>query len=379
MIPHSELKVKVALGFSRLILLLFLSSSLHAQTTDDLLQRNVTIIGRNIDFEDVLDQLSLQTKMQFIYSSSMVRLDKPVSLMARQQPLKYVLDELSTQMSITFKRQGNYFVIKKDSAPVAKTQFALAQPKLANSEDIDEDEFDLEETNLQASRSNVNSIVQQEERDSKITKDLLNFDKLKWRYQPLLLANNGQPRPRTRWFASAGFLLNDYAVGVEMQGGIPLLHAVFNVSALGDGLYRFGYGLGTTIPLKPVLSADLAYTFAALNRTEMDTWRNQYQATSQHHQIRFQANLSLSNHFSVRFGPTFNLLRTAYQYLPEPGGSSIAVRYRSAATQQYLSPSQGYTQTIQYRAVQPMDYETINSWVGFELGVAYRVNFSLHK
>ena len=380
MTARSELKVKVALGFSRLILLLLLSLSLHAQTTDDLLERNVTIIGRNIDFEDVLDQLSLQTKMQFIYSSSMVRLDRPVTVIARQQPLKNVLDELSAQMNVTFKRQGDYFVIKKANALPVKTQFALTKPKLANSEDIEEDEFDIEESNLQANRVNVISISQQNERESKITKDLLNFDKLEWRYQPLLLPDNGQHRPQTRWFASAGFLLNDYAVGVEMQGGIPLLHAVVNVSALGDGLYRFGYGLGTTIPLKPLVSANLAYTFASLSRTEMDTWQNEYQAKGQHHQIRVQANLTLSDHFSVRFGPTFNLLRTSYQYITEPAGSSITVRYRPAPTQQYLSPSQGYTQTNHYQALYtPMDYETTKSWVGFELGVAYRINFSLRK
>jgi hypothetical protein len=362
-------------------LLLFISLSLHAQSPDEPLQRNVTIVGRNIDFEDVLNQLTLQTKMQFIYSSSMVSLDKPVTLMARQQALKDVLDELSAQMGIIFKRQGDYFIIKKDNSPITKTPFALAQPKLANSEDVEENEFDLEERARQASRFGVYSTPHQNERDSKITKDLMNFsDKLKWKYQPLLTTDNGSNRPPARWFASAGFLLNDYAVGLELQGGVPFLHAVVNVSALGDGLYRFGYGLGTTIPIKPMVTAKLAYTFAALNRTEMDTWQNRYQASSHHHQIRLQADLALSTHFSVRFGPTFNLLSTSYHYLPEPVSSSTSVRYRPAPTQQYLSPSQGYTQTFYYQSVAtPMDYKTLESWVGFELGVAYRVNFSLRR
>ena len=381
MTARSELKVRDALGFSRLIVFLFLSLSVHAQSADDLLQRNVTIIGRNIDFEDVLDQLTLQTKMQFIYSSSMVSLDKPVTLMARQQPLKDVLDELSAQMNITFKRQGDYFVVKKDNTPVTKTQFALAQPKLANSEDLEEVEFDLEESGQQASKVNVYTISQQNDRDSKITKDLLNFsDKLKMKYQPLLVADIRNSRPKTPWFASAGFLLNDYSVGLEMQTGIPLIHGVFNVSALGDGLYRFGYGLGTSIPIKPLVTANLAYTFASLNRSERDMWHNQFHATSHHHQIKLQADLTLSNHFSVRFGPTFNMLRTSYQYLPEPTNSYKTVSYRPAPTQQYLSPSQGYTRVVQYQSLAtPADYETLDTWVGFELGVAYRVNFSLHK
>ena len=165
-----------------------------------------------------------------------------------------------------------------------------------------------------------------------------------------------------------------------MQGGIPLLHAVFNVSALGDGLYRFGYGLGTMIPVKPLVKANLAYTFASLNRTETDTWHNQFQATSHHHQVKLLADLTLSNHFSVRFGPAFNLLRTSFEYLPEPANSYKAVSYRPEPSQQYLSPSQGNTRTVQYQSVTaPVDYDTVNTWVGFEVGVVYRVNFSLRK
>ena len=115
MTARSELKVKVALGISRVILFLVLTFPLHAQTPDDLLQRNVTIIGSNIHFEDVLEQLTLQTKMHFIYSSSIVNLDKPVTLIARQQSLNSVLDELSSQMNVSFKRQGDYFVVKRNT------------------------------------------------------------------------------------------------------------------------------------------------------------------------------------------------------------------------------------------------------------------------
>ena len=380
MTARSESKVRVALGFSKLIVLLFLSLTVQAQSTDDPLQRNVTLTGTNINFEDVLGQLTLQTKMQFIYSSSMVSLDKPVTLIARQQPLKDVLDELSNQMNITFKRQGDYFIIKKDNTP-PKTNFALAQPKLANSEDLEEVEFDLAESNHQPGKLTAYSVSPQSHRESIITKDLLNVsDKLKWKYEPLLVRDDGNARPKPMWFASAGFLLNDYAVGLEMQAGIPLVHGVFNVSALGDGLYRLGYGLGTSIRVKPLVTANLAYTFASLNSTEMDTWRNQFQVTSHHHQIKLQVDLTLANHFSVRFGPTLNILRTSYQYLPEPAKSFKTVSYRAAPSQQYLSPSQGYTHTIQYPVLAtPADYMASTTWVGFELGVAYRVNFSLRK
>jgi hypothetical protein len=380
MTARSASKVKGVRGISSVILLLILSCSLHAQTTDDLLQRNVTIIGSNIHFEDVLEQLTLQTKMHFIYSSSMVSLDRPVTLIARQHSLKSVLDELSSQMNVSFKRQGNYFVVKRNTTP-PKSSFTIVQPKLANSEDLEEEGI-AEDEKFQETREDVYSFASnQNKRDAEITKDLLNLgDRLKLKYNPLSLNQNINTPRQKPWFASAGLLLNDYGAGVELQGGIPLIHAIINASALGDGLYRFGYGLGTGIPLKPGVTGNLAYTFASLNREEIDSWHNQYESTSHHHQLRFMANIDLSTHFSIRVGPTFNLLRTSHRYIPEPNGQTVAVRYRAAPSQQYLSPSQGYTYSTQYQAtVTPTDYETTHNWVGFELGVAYRVNFSLRK
>jgi hypothetical protein len=358
------------------MLLLFIYISLPAQTTDELLQRNVTIIGTNMHFEDVLEQLTLQTKMRFIYSSSMLSLDKPVTLMARQQSLKNVLNELTSQMNVTFKRQGEYLVVKRGPA-VAKSTFAIAQPKLANSEDPDENEQIVEDKETPTPSYSFASY--QNSRDADVTKDLFNFgDKIELKYQPLALAKNINGPRQKNWFGSAGLFLNDYGAGVELQGGIPLLHAVINVSALGGGLYRFGYGLGTALPLKPGITANLAYTFASLTSEKMDS--RQLDATAQHHQIRLAANISLSSHFSVRMGPTFNVLRTSYQVTSDPITSSATLRYRTTPAQPYLSPSQGYNYVIQYQApVSPTDFETMRSWVGFELGVAYRVNFSLRK
>lgn len=379
MIARSELKVRVALRFSRIIILLVASLSLRAQSTDELLQQNVTVIGRDIHFEDVLEQLTLQTRMRFIYSSSIISLDKPVTVIARQQPLKYVLDELSTQMNISFKKQGDYFVVKKNNVAVTKTSFTLVQPKLANSEDIEEDEFSTNE-NVQATRLTVFPVTFYSDRDADITKDLLNLgSEPKLKHRPLSLNENYRRTREKKWFASAGLFINDYGAGFEIQSGLPYLHGIVNVSALGEGMYRFGYGLGTSIPVKTGVSGNFSYTFATLNGKGVDTWHNQYRSSTRHHQLRLMANITLSRHFSVRVGPTFNLLRTSYDFDAEPYSTSTTIRYRATPTQPYLSPSQGYTNTVQYAAVAPTDYESANSWVGFELGVAYRINFSLRK
>ena len=56
---------------------------------------------------------------------------------------------------------------------------------------------------------------------------------------------------------------------------------------------------------------------------------------------------------------------------------SVTVRHPHNST---YPLRRGTPRTIHYQApVSPVDYETANSWVGFELGVAYRVNFSLRK
>jgi len=390
MTARSESKVKVARWLTSIFLFSLLSFTSQAQVSEDLFQMKVTVIGHNMHVEDVLEQLTLQTKMQFIYSSSVVALDKPITLMARQQSLKSVLDQLAKHMNISFKKQGDYFVIKRSTLPTfAKTQFRDSQPRLANADDSEDEESTPLIDNTQSPSDGVSLIESNSgNAESNITKDLLNFgDGLsRWEakavkeYLPLLLAKRNPRSVQKKWFVSTGLFINDYGFGIETQAGIPLVHAVLNASIVGGGIYRIGYGLESAFPVKPGLTANLAYTFASMGKDEVDNFQNKYRARGDHHQARMMANISLSDHFSVRVGPTFNVLKTTHEYIAEQPAQVITVRYRAAQGQPYLSPSSGYSSTAHYQAASPLPkYETGKFWVGFEAGVAYRINFSLRK
>jgi len=347
----------------------------------------VTIIGYNMHVEDVLEQLTLQTKMQFIYSSSVVALDKPITLMARQQSLKKVLDQLANHMNVSFKKQGDYFVIKRSTVPTfTKTQFRVSQPRLANADDS-EDEESISSIDNTQSPSHEGSLIEHTS-ESNITKDLLNFgDGLsRWeaksvkKYLPLLLTEKSPRSTQKRWFVSTGLFINDYGFGIETQAGIPLVHAVINASIVGGGVSRIGYGLESALPIKPGVTANLAYTFASMAKDEVDNFQNKYRATANHHQARMMANISLSDHFSLRVGPTFNILKTTHEYITEQPAQVITIRYRATPGQPYLTPSSGYSSSTHYQASSPSaNYEMGKFWVGFEAGVAYRINFSLRK
>lgn len=393
MTTHSVSKVKVALGINSIILIYLLSYSVHAQpSSEDLLKKRISLACENMHFEKVLEQLTKQTNLHFIYSSSKVALDKPVTLVVDQHPLKNVLDIIARQMDITFKRQGNYFVIKKNVVPQLPSGNQVPdvrQISIAPDENDMESSTEGENYNSPNQRFRVYTVdTSIKIADNAFTKDLLHFGPglVDWdtavvlKYLPLLLNEKSLLNYQKKWFASAGLWINEYGVGIESQVGIPALYVVVNAGLLSNGLYRFGYGLGTSIAMKPGVSATLAYTFANMRRTEYDGWQSSHKSISQHHHLRLMANIALSRHFSVRIGPSFNFLNT-YHYFQEQPSPILVVRHRSTSAQNYIKPSQsGYIQSNPYPAsIVATEFRTIKSWVGFEAGVAYRINFSLRK
>ena len=88
MIVHSQWRVKAAIS-----LVFFFTMHLAGgqSVSKDPFQKNVTIKGESLTFERVLNHLSEQTKLYFIYSSNSVELNKPISLNLNQRPLYELL------------------------------------------------------------------------------------------------------------------------------------------------------------------------------------------------------------------------------------------------------------------------------------------------
>ena len=109
MIVHSQWRVKAAIS----VVFFFTMHLVEGQSiSKDSFQKKISIRGQDLSFESVLDQLSEQTKLYFIYSSNSIELNKSLSLNLDQRPLYEVLDQLAEIMNLTFRREGNYVVVK---------------------------------------------------------------------------------------------------------------------------------------------------------------------------------------------------------------------------------------------------------------------------
>jgi len=210
------------------------------------------------------------------------------------------------------------------------------------------------------------------------SKDSLGFKK----YYPLAITN---PHPRRYGFTAIRFIANDYSGGIEIHMGMPSLYGVVNAGLMAEGYLRNGFGVGTSIPIKQVLSLNPIYTFATLKREEdfvMDealniTIPDGLKLTGRHHQLKLMLQFPASKKIMFYAGPSFNFLKTSYNY-KEVEVILSGVRIGNAGQSQeyptYVNPSQGTMfKSIYYS---PKDFTTTKFWVGFEVGASYQIKFS---
>ncbi|MBA4054067.1 MAG: hypothetical protein C0490_05085 [Marivirga sp.] len=344
-------------------------------------------------FDKVLEQLTKQTGVQFIYSSSIVPSDRPVTVTVEKLSLNHVLALVGSQAGVSFKRKGNYYVVKRNSPSnqPAGSSAPAAQPTVYEADAEGDTEADNASFEEAMPASNQRFRITAIDTDLKIsenslTKDLFHFGPglAGWdttmilKHLPLFLDKQSLSLYKKNWFASLGLTVNDYSVGIEAQAGLPALYTVVNGSLLNNGIFRFGYGLGTSVAVKPGLAANLTYTFATLRRSESDAFQNIYKSTGQHHQIRLMAHIILSRHLSLRVGPSFNILNTNH-YFQEGPPTIVIIRYRSFTPNNSIS-STSYAQPATYPDPKTtVEYRSSKTWASFEAAFSYRINFSLRK
>ncbi len=392
MTVHSVSKAKVALGISSLLLIFLLTEPSYSQSQASQSDK-VTFLCRNIHLDKLLEELTTQTGTRFIYSSSFVSLDKPVTLRAEKLPLHDVLIVVGNQIGVSFKKQGNYYIVKRNTSAARSESYSIFAPQMPTEPKVvplPVSEESSEEEDIQSSASRRFQVTLRDTTasvfDNRLPKELFHFgpglagwdSTLILRNIPLLLDNKGLQLYRKKWFASAGFTFNDYSFGLEAQAGLPALYGIVSTSFLGDGVHRFGYGLGTAVSIKPGLTANLAYTFGTVRKKETDLFQNIHKSVGQHHQLRLLASISLSKHILVRIGPSFNILNT-YHYFQEAPQTIVVVRYRSFTPDNRFPPNSGASSPSYYPIAKTVEYRSAKTWVGFEAALAYRLNFSLRK
>jgi hypothetical protein len=369
----------------------FAMSRVEGQSiSKDSFHKSITIKRQNISFEDVLHQLSTQTKLYFIYSSNSVELHKLLSLSIEQLPLPEVLEKLSRIMHVTFRREGHYVIVKATSELKRNgpdEQVLLVQdPKSSTKSTVSK------VANLPIGKT-TKAIREIDHRlfipHNLLKKNLLNCESgfigldtaIVKKYFPLNITN---PRPKRLVFTSFGLLVNEYSGGVEIHVGLPSLYAVANAGVMRDGYFRNGFGLGTSIPVKPMVTLNPIYTFATL-RDKQDyvidnslnlVLKDGLKLVGKHHQLKFLFQVQVSKRIRMHVGPSFNFLKTSYTYQKDK------VLYSDIVTSSVPASSSGYyvrpAQSVIIRSIYyspPSDYVTSKSWVGFEAGISYSIKF----
>ncbi len=378
---HSQWRVKVAVS----LLMLLTLQMVEAQSNEEsFLQRRITLKAQTISFEQILHRLSEQTKLYFIYSSSSVDLQKSLSISITQRPLHEALEIIGERLRVTFRSEGKYIVVKpmneiKSNAVerhssskhqhVVKPEIKAPLPARITHYDIDPAPsipYSLLKKNLLYCPSGSREIE---------TTDLRN-------YFPL---NITDPRPARRIITSVSLMANEYSAGLEVHIGWPWIYGVINSGLMREGHLRHGFGLGTSIPVKPMVTLNPIYTFGKINQEQdykIDEVMNLVvkdglQLVGHHHQMKFLFHIQAFKRIGIRLGPTVNFLRTTYAYKQRELSYSIktAATVPSYSGGYYAGPTRvGTIRTIHYSP--PADYSGYKSWVGFEAGVSYSIKFS---
>jgi hypothetical protein len=374
MVKRLYCRVGVVLSIT-LVVWLTSTHLLFAQTP----QPEVTLSCQGISLESALEKISQRAGVFFIYSPSLLNLNKVVSFSAQSQPLNKLLDQLGKEMNLTFRHEGKYVIIKKSELIAEKPEIKIFSPPIASA-------------NL-SSGSSVNRLTQQ--KHVEYLSSIASFPKpspLEVKtpqltpLKPLeVIAPKGLMHKQ--WFVSGGMIANGYTSGgAEIRGGLKPLYGVINFGLLNQGRYRMGYGLGTTASMTDKLSVNLIYNFGQiLGRNEIALIRQNshfvseknYSVNMKHSQMKLMLQYDIHPRFFINAGASFNLLKTNYQLQNVFHSISIVSSY--AETEPIYGVSGSNVYTVE-RVISPTrsplsSFQTTRAWVSWEVGMFYRVDF----
>jgi hypothetical protein len=346
--------------------------------------KKITLSCNGIYFQDFINQLAGITGLHFIYSSSKIRTNSLVYLTVRDKSVEEVLGLVGDQLRLSFKKQDRHVVIK--TLPVVQPSFVARplQPKQKNVVRPSIEPASLltlpDSTILTASAKIAGNPAPSFSSDyfKKHLQDLqVYFDSaMLTRIPPQYIRKINLNNNHRGFFISAGFVVNDYSAGTELQAGIRSAYAVFNSGWTKSGQYSSRYGVGSSFLLSRNFSVNPVYTFAAIREKSSESpWK----LCAKHHQVKLMVQYSLSRHVAVRFGPSFNYLNAVYTFQrPKPIFETIIIAGTDNPKNVYYrgeygaQPSRAGAYMI---FTPPGSYQTIRSWMGWEASISYKINF----
>jgi hypothetical protein len=390
---------RVTVAYSSAWLLFFVAAhSGYTQPVHEVSpQKKITLHTDNLSAETVLQRIEALAQIHFLYSSSLIELNKPLPVSFQDRPLKEVLQTIGKQLGLELKMQGNYVILKKLAVPAQAT---VTSPPMASRVSrpviISETPVYLPEPvpyhdSLISYRALKRTLVR--------NPDDFGLDTAFLRFLRRPVHRILKPAVQSRWHLSVGLFANDYAAGTEVHAGLRSLYVVANAGYMRSGEFRNGIGVGTSVRIKPALYFTPIYTYARLKREEDFSRFSTLTISQQHHNIKLQVSWAATRHLSFQFGPTFNVLRSHYAHSLKAGELKKVIAIRSSLRPQ--GPDGGATETVDiiggpgfgfsqggnqaynmpltqvFRAAAPYraDYTALKTWAGFEASVYYTINF----
>ena len=195
--------------------------------------------------------------------------------------------------------------------------------------------------------------------------------------KPAILAQRPTPSPqKTRWFADAGFTVDDVLyLNASITAGHKFLHGFFSWSS-SFKVSGFRYGLGSMVPVNNEWRIGLMVTTGKLNRNihfngVRDSSKN-ITVKSELHRLAIQVEKSLRPNLIVKAGPVFNLLKSSYYQNGSPVTIATSGYEGTNGDREFYTVRPLYTLSNSYKTTESTNTKT---WIGFQVSLCYRFNF----
>lgn len=348
---------------------------------------------RHVPLEDAFEQIARKCHVSFVYSASVFDVRKTISFSAHNLTVSEILKDFSHLTNLSFRTEGDHIVIKKQSEiglSRSKGDRKVQSELLTVSENTEAMLASLAtKTFLSPSQTSVIDLVpSQLDNDSmRLTKSAKMIAKIQQEVSQSAEHNRRRNLTKPDWFISTGVILNDYTLGgVELKAGHRRFFAVVSCSRTDERNYRVGYGAGTSISIANRWDLQTIYTLAQVTKTEdFGLFKDAIKFDSWHHQLKVVAQYSPSRRIAIHAGFALNVLNTRYQFLGVDVPADIPLEYREvepAHREIRLSLSNTLQSSAAIRAPYTIsntysenNYLNTQTWIGFDAGISYRINF----
>ncbi|WP_236675803.1 DUF4974 domain-containing protein [Chryseolinea lacunae] len=348
-------------------------------------------------FQQVVHELERVSGLHFIYSTDKIAMDHRVTLSVHNRSIEEVLVLLGKLVNLSFKVQGKYVVIKTltpvlamPSQPFVEKVLKPANNSIMPSAPEPEsttDEAFLHRWTGDNSTDYSTATLDRDQLETDLQNLQVYFNAATLRNVPARYINKITRRNKLGWFASGGFVLNDYSVGAEFQAGMRPFYAVLGAAWMSDSKYKGSYGVGSSLHIKRNFSVNPVISFSPMTETTRTT-SNFYgrfveenvRITAAHWQMKWMVQYTIGRNLNLRAGPTFNRLTTTFDYQDVTIGhyeksGVVALPSRGVSGSYDRQPETVVTKVI---IINPrrLDYQALQHWVGWEASISYRINFS---